>query len=314
MALNKSDGMKYVSLSAGTKLPIIGFGPGIFQPGYKKISNPWSAVGIFKRLQNKYFIEKKSRQNFINGIASAIDSGFRLIDYSHTYGGFPLLRTGIARSGVSRNELFLTTRIGNREQMKGIEEVHASFMRDLEAMQTDHFDLLQFHWPVTGFFENTWLEMIRLREEGLVKTLGVANCHQHHLERLHDISGEWPIINQVEVHPLFTQKPLAEFCQSKGITIEAYTPIARFDDRLVRLPLLKKIGQKYGKTLVQVVLRWHIQNGIIPIVRAMNPAHQKSNLDIFDFELTPEEMSAIDGININSRLRYDPDNCDFSIL
>ena len=104
------------------------------------------------------------------------------------------------------------------------------------------------------------------------------------------------------------------FCKEHGITVEAYTPVARFDDRLMRLPLLKKIGEKYGKSVVQVVLRWHIQNGVIPVVRTLSAAHQKENLNIFDFTLTDEEMKAIDGININSRLRYDPDNCDFSIL
>lgn len=98
------------------------------------------------------------------------------------------------------------------------------------------------------------------------------------------------------------------------IQVCAYVPIARFDDRLMRLPLLRRIGAKYGKRVTQVVLRWHVQNGIIPIVRAMNPLHQKENSDIFDFELTIDEMNAIDSININSRLRYDPDNCDFSIL
>lgn len=96
--------------------------------------------------------------------------------------------------------------------------------------------------------------------------------------------------------------------------VEAYTPVARYDDRLVRLPLLKRLEKKYNKSFVQIILRWHIQNGVIPLVRSLNPKHQKENFDIFDFELSDEDMKAIDGININSRLRYDPDNCDFSIL
>ena len=107
---------------------------------------------------------------------------------------------------------------------------------------------------------------------------------------------------------------IIEYYKRHDIQVCAYTPIARFDDRLMRLPLLKRIGDKYGKSVTQVVLRWHIQNGIIPLVRTLNPVHQKENLDVFDFELTDEEMKAIDAVNINSRLRYDPDNCDFSIL
>ena len=127
-------------------------------------------------------------------------------------------------------------------------------------------------------------------------------------------SGIIPAVNQFEVHPLFTQKDLIAFCKEKGIQVEGYTAIARFDDRLMRLPLLAEIAGKYNKTAVQVVLRWHIQNGVIPIVRSLNKSRQIENISVFDFSLTPSEMTAIDGININSRLRYDPDNCDFSIL
>jgi len=113
---------------------------------------------------------------------------------------------------------------------------------------------------------------------------------------------------------LFTQKPLIEYYKKNDILIEAYTSLARYDDRLVRLPMLKKLEQKYHKNFVQIILRWHVQNGVIPLVRCLSKGHQKTNLDIFDFELTEEDVMLIDGININSRLRYDPDNCDFSIL
>lgn len=121
-------------------------------------------------------------------------------------------------------------------------------------------------------------------------------------------------MGQFEIHPLFTQKPLIEYYKGQGIIVEAYTPIARYDDRLVRLPLLKRLEKKYNKTFVQIILRWHVQNGVIPLVRSLTLKHQQENFDIFDFELDAEDMKAIDGININSRLRYDPDNCDFSIL
>ena len=156
--------------------------------------------------------------------------------------------------------------------------------------------------------------MLKLYDEGYIKALGVANCHQHHIEELLKVSEVIPAVNQIEVHPLFTQKTLIEYCQNKGIVVEAYTPIARFDDRLVRLPLLKRIAQKYNKTIVQIVLRWHIQNGLIPIVRSLNKKRQLENISIFDFKLTADEMDSIDRININARVRYDPDNCDFSIL
>ena len=121
-------------------------------------------------------------------------------------------------------------------------------------------------------------------------------------------------MNQFEVTPLFTQKELIAFCRERNIQVESYTPLARFDDRLMRLPVLKEIAEKYSKTVTQVILRWHIQLGLIPIVRTLNPEHQKENIDVFDFALTDEEISRIDAININARVRYDPDNCDFRIL
>lgn len=171
-----------------------------------------------------------------------------------------------------------------------------------------------FHWPVTGYYEAAWKEMVKLYQEGYCKVVGVANCHKHHLEKLFSVSDIIPAVNQIEVHPLFTQKELIRFCWNNNIAVEAYTAIARFDDRLMRLPLLKNIADKYNKTIVQIILRWHIQTGVIPLVRSLNFKRQQENINIFDFQLTKEEMKAIDGININSRLRYDPDNCDFSIL
>lgn len=187
-------------------------------------------------------------------------------------------------------------------------------MSQLQGMGVDYVDMLMFHWPVTDLYIDTWKEMVQLYKEGYCKCLGVANCHKHHIEELMKAADVIPSINQFEVHPLFTQKDLIGYCWSKGIQVEAYTAIARFDDRLMRLPLLKNIAQKYHKTVVQVILRWHVQTGVIPLVRSLNKNRQLENVSIFDFELTSNEMKAIDAININSRLRYDPDNCDFSIL
>lgn len=206
----------------------------------------------------------------------------------------------------------MTTRISNQAQFKG--SVENCLFQQLKGLGTDYVDLLMFHWPVTGFYIETWKAMIRLYEKGYCKSLGVANCHRHHIEKLIENTGVVPAINQVEIHPLFTQKRLIEYCKDKGIQIEAYTPLARMDDRLIRLPKLKLIAKNHNKTIAQVILRWHIQNGVIPVVRSMNKVRQNENINIFDFELSLAEMKTIDGFNINSRLRYDPDNCDFTIL
>lgn len=300
---------KYITLNNGVNIPVIGNGPGIL--GYTSKFNP-SQPSLFRRIYNRFYYRKHLANQYINAVAHSFRIGFKLLDYSAAYGDGHLIGEAIKRSGVERKNLFLTTRISNSDQRNNT--VRESLFRQLEGFGTEYIDLFMFHWPVTGHYERAWEEIVKLYKEGYCRAIGVANCHQHHIERLLTISDVVPAVNQIEVHPLFTQKELISYCWSKNITVEAYTAIARFDDRLMRLPLLKKIAAKYNKTIVQVVLRWHIQTGVIPLVRSLNSERQLENINIFDFQLTDEEMQAIDGININSRLRYDPDNCDFSIL
>ena len=292
-------------------IPLIGFGPGI--PGYsakmqkRHIGIARYYYSVVNRIKIRFVWIK-----YVEAISNALQMGYRLIDYSSAYGDGRLLQKAIQKSGVKREDLFITTRVSNRAQREG--RVREEFLAFLKNMNLQYVDLLQFHWPVTGLYLGTWKEMEMLKDEGLVKHLGVANCHRHHLEEIFKICKYRPEVGQFEIHPLFTQKPLIEYYNQQGIVVEAYTPIARYDDRLVRLPLLKKLEKKYNKTFVQIILRWHVQNGVVPLVRSLRKEHQIENLSIFDFELDPEDMDAIDAININSRLRYDPDNCDFTIL
>lgn len=209
--------------------------------------------------------------------------------------------------------MFLTGRISNKAQFAGKDGVRRQIEDILTGYRTDHLDLLMFHWPVTGFFEETWTVLCEAYEKGLARCIGVANCHAHHLKRLMEV-GRKPMVDQFEVHPLFTQKPLLAFCKESGIQVEAYTPLARFDDRLMRLPALKSIAEQHGKSVAQIVLRWHVQQGRIPIVKSRNQERQREDFNIFDFELTNAELAKIDSFNINARVRYDPDNCDFTIL
>ena len=264
------------------------------------------------KVYNKLFLRPIQKRKFVKSISQAFRNGFTLLDYSNAYGNQEVIAMAIKKSLIPRERLFLTSRISNRAQFNNT--VRDEFLDTLKKWGVNYVDLLQFHWPVTGKYIDTWKEMIRLKEEGYVKVLGVANCHQHHIEALEKATGVVPEVNQIEVHPLFTQKKLLEYCKSKNIQVEAYTPVARYDDRLVRLPLLKRLEQKDNKSFVQIILRWHIQNGVIPVVRALNPKHQKSNIDVFDFELSHEDILLIDGLNLDSRLRYNPDNCDFTIL
>lgn len=293
-------------------IPQIGFGPGI--AGYsEKMKKRRKGISLFAyKVMNKLFYRPQLKHNYINSVANAFRLGYRLLDYSSAYGDGSLIGEAIKRSAVKREELFVTTRVSNSAQRN--HSVREEFLNFLNQTGLKYVDLLQFHWPVTDLYLDTWREMEKLYEEGYVKHLGVANCHQHHLEEIFKICKYRPEVGQFEIHPLFTQKPLIDYYKEQGIVVEAYTPIARYDDRLVRLPLLKRLEKKYNKNFIQIILRWHIQNGVIPLVRSLNPHHQLSNFQIFDFQLDAEDMKAIDSININSRLRYDPDNCDFSIL
>lgn len=294
-------------------LPKIGIGPGIapnFLAKHKNIKNGF--VFFCLKVLNKLFYRSFLNRKYINSVANALKLGFRLLDYSSAYGDGKLIGKAIMKSGISREELFITTRVSNRAQREN--KVREEFLSFLQNAGLEYVDLLQFHWPVTGLYLDTWREMEKLKDEGFAKHLGVANCHQHHLEEIFKICKYRPEIGQFEIHPLFTQKPLIQYYNDNGIVVEAYTPVARYDDRLVRLPLLKNLEKKYGKTFIQIILRWHVQNSVIPLVRTLSKDHQKENLDIFDFALSDEDMKLIDGININSRLRYDPDNCDFNIL
>lgn len=301
-----------IILNNGVKIPLIGIGPGSlgYNPKYKNETN--EIEKLIKKVYNKFYFYPKKKIEYIDAISHSFSIGYSLFDYSAAYGNEKLIKKAIEKSGVDRKKLFLTSRVSNPQQLKG--NIKEQFFKTLESYGTDYIDLYMFHWPVTGVYIETWKQMVDLYKQGFCKCIGVANCHQHHIEELLKISDVIPAINQIEVHPLFTQKTLIEYCKNKKIIVEAYTPVARFDDRLIRLPKLIKIAQKYNKNIVQIILKWHIQNGVIPVVRALNKKHQLENISIFDFELTQEEMGFIDSININSRLRYDPDNCDFSIL
>lgn len=297
--------MEYVQLNTGFKVPVLCFGPGMLTRGMKV------SEGILGKIL--YHIDYRYRKYiYENAISSAIELGYRFIDYSVAYGREDIIGKAVNKSGLKRSEFVLTTRIPNQAQFVG--NVKDIIYRSLDKFGVDYIDLLMFHWPVKDKYISTWNQMLDLKDEGICRNLGVSNCNIHHIENIINETGEIPAINQVEIHPLFTQKELLEYSNQKGIVLEAYTPLARMDERMVRLPKVKLLAEKYKKTISQLILRWHIQNGIIPVFRSLHKQRQLENMQIFDFMISKEDMLEIDSININSRLRYDPDNCDFSIL
>lgn len=307
--------MEFVELNNGKMIPIIGIGPMII--GYdsrskRKTNN--KLVSLVNDVCYKFVQFPIQARKWTANLASAFEMGYTLLDNSSAYNNWPYVFEAINRSNIKRDNIFITTRVDNNTQVAGSDAIERELTDTLRLLHTDHVDLLQFHWPVTDCYIDTWLTMERMQQKGYCTTLGVANCHQHHISTIIEAGSIVPSINQVEITPLFTNKDLINYCQSRHIVVQAYSPIARHDERLFKLPILKALAAKYNKTLVQVILRWHIQNGCIPIVRSSKLERLKENIEIFDFCLSREDMDLIDSININSRVRFDPDNCDFSIL
>lgn len=300
-------------LNDGCKLPVIAFGPAAvgYSPKPKRVVKGELSCFYYK-VYNKLYGRHKLYRNYVDSVANAFKLGFRFIDYSSAYGNGELILKAMNKAGLQRKDVFITSRTSNMAQFNS--NVRNEFFQMLKNFNTDYVDLLQFHWPVTDYYLDTWHEIVKLKKEGYVKSVGVANCHQHHINAIINAEGVVPAVNQIEVQPLFTNKELITYCKNRGILVEAYSPLARFDDRIFNLPVLKNIAKKYNKSIAQVILRWDIQNGLLPVVRSFNKSHQKELIDIFDFKLTIEELALIDAININSRIRFNPDNCDFSIL
>lgn len=243
-------------------------------------------------------------------IKAAMKNNRCCFDASRAYGGAEYV-LGKALKRYDRSKYFIVTKLRNKDQYQG--DIRAAFEKSLSELGTSYVDLYLMHWPVTDLFVKNWKEIEKLYEEGLCRAIGVCNCNIHHLETLKRSANFFPMVNQFECHPLFTQDELRNYCKENNIQVMAYTPTARMDDRILKTDLVP-IAKKYGKTIAQIILRWHQQIGNIPVVNTNCIKHMVENTQIYDFELTQEEVNQILKININSRLRYDPDNCDFRKL
>jgi methylglyoxal/glyoxal reductase len=240
-------------------------------------------------------------------INTALNLGYRLIDTASFYNNEVGVGRAIRSSGIPREDLFITTKVWNSEQ--GYEFTLKAFEDSIEKLGLEYLDLYLVHWPVKGKYIETWRALEKLYSEGKVRAIGVSNFKVHHL---HDLLGqckEKPTVNQVELHPLLSQQDLRDYCQKHNIQIEAWSPLSR--GRFLDEHALSQIAAGYGKTSAQVILRWHLQNQIIPIPKSVTPARLKENAELFDFELSQEEMKVIDGLNKDQRFGADPDHIDF---
>ncbi|MDD3225149.1 MAG: aldo/keto reductase [Clostridium sp.] len=298
-------------LSNGVRIPQIGYGTSIvFTYKYK---NNYNNIDIAKYWTKNFLKNKKQfkMDTAINKILSKANSlGCRMFDTSRAYAGSEY-SIGKMLNKNDRSKFFIITKLCNSDQRIG--NVEAALKKSLSELQTDYVDLYLIHWPQTGTWIKCWKQLETMYKRGLCRAIGVCNCNIHHLEELKSVAEIMPMVNQFECHPLFAQDKLRKYCKDNDIQVMAYTPTARMDERLSKT-VLTNIAEKYHKSMAQIILKWHIQIGNIPIVNTSSIDHLKDNIDIFDFALTNEEVDSITKININSRLRYDPDNCDFSKL
>ncbi|TAL14474.1 aldo/keto reductase [Patescibacteria group bacterium] len=249
-------------------------------------------------------------------ILSAITAGYRLIDTATAYGNEGGVGRAIKASGVPREELFITTKLRNDSQ--GYDKTLAAFDESMKLLDLEYLDMYLIHWPQPskGLYLETWKAMEELHKQGRVKTLGVCNFQISHLQNLMEHATVQPAVNQVELHPYFPQTELRKFANDHNIAIESWSPIggsggaggrSTHDSPLLDQPILLSIGQQYGKTPAQVVLRWHIQNGLIVIPKSVHEDRIKQNIDVFDFELTTDDMNSINGLETGKRGGPDPD-------
>lgn len=224
-------------------------------------------------------------------VAGALELGYRLIDTALNYGNETGTGRGIARSGVPRRDIRVTTKLPGRHH--GYAETLASFEESRANLGLDYVDLYLIHWPLPRVdrYVDSWKAMIRLRDEGLVRSIGVSNFTAEHIERLEAETGELPAVNQVEMHPALPQDELRAFHTAKGIRTESWSPLGR--GRLLDDPELTALAEAYGVTPGQVVLRWHTRLGAVPIPKSADPGRQRENLDVFGFDLTDDELARI---------------------
>ncbi len=242
-------------------------------------------------------------------VREALETGYRLIDTAQGYGNEDGVGTALQQSGVPREEIFLTTKLNNSRQ--GYDEALKAFDESLAKLKTDYLDLYLIHWPLPMYdnYVASWRAFVRLKEEGRVRTIGVSNFLPEHIERLHAETGVTPVINQLELHPEFQQRTVRDFHKQHGIKIEAYSPLG--SGAVIDNPEIGALAAKRGKTPAQIILRWHLQQGIIAIPKSVTPDRIRSNFEIFDFELEGNEMALIASLDKGTEGRTGSDPATF---
>lgn len=242
------------------------------------------------------------RDEAVTAIEKALHIGYRLIDTATMYNNEREVGDAILKSGIHRSELFITTKVNNTDQ--GYDSTCRAFNKSLNLLQTDYLDLYLIHWPIKSKRKETWKALEYLYVEGRVRSIGVANYLLPFLIELYEYAGILPAVNQVEFSPYLYLKELLEHCTSRGIVLQAYTPLVR--GLKLHDPKLIEMAMNYAKSPAQIILRWCLQHGVSPIPKSSSPERLKENFDVFDFEISPTDMLKLDEFNEDFRVVDDP--------
>ncbi|MED1205511.1 aldo/keto reductase [Heyndrickxia acidicola] len=262
------------------------------------VKMPWFGLGVFK-------VEDGSQA--VESVKAAIKAGYRSIDtaaiYKNEEGVGQGIREALEENELTRDDLFITSKVWNDDQ--GYESAIKAYEASLERLGLDYLDLYLIHWPGKDKFKDTWNALEKLYKDGKVRSIGVSNFHVHHLEELLKDAEVVPAVNQVEYHPRLAQVELLSYCKEKGIQLEAWSPLMQ--GKIFEIGELNSIAEKYQKSVAQIVLRWDLQNGVVTIPKSIKEQRIIENADVFDFELSDEEMNEINRLNKDERVGPNPD-------
>lgn len=239
-------------------------------------------------------------------VVAALRTGYRLVDTAENYGNERGVGRGIRASGVDRDEVFVTTKFN--ERWHGFEEAQQAFANSAERLGIDHIDLLLIHWPVPkkDRYVDAWRGLVKLLEDGRVRAIGVSNFKPAHIDRLLDATGVAPHVNQIQLDPRITRADQRSYHAAHGIMTESWSPLGQGGDLLTQ-PTITQIARRRSKTSAQIVLRWHVQLGLIPIPKTSKLQRLAENIDVFDFELSSNEMDEITALDRHGEGAVDSD-------
>ena len=256
-----------------------------------------------------YQIRKKSEIE--NSIKIAYDNGYRLFDTAVMYGNENLLGNAFIKHKIPREEIFITTKILPSDMT--YEKSKRSIEESLKKLKLKYIDMVLIHWPEVKKKEdriNVWKAMEESVNEGKVKCIGVSNFLEGHLNHILSNCKIKPVVNQIECNPLYYDKETIDFCKSQNILIEAYCPLAEFDSKLIKNKIIVDLSKKYNKTVPQIILKWIMQKGIIPLPKSVHKEYIIQNINLDDFEINDDDMKLIDGLECGYKIDWDPHRVD----